>query len=835
MKRIWSILLALTMMLALALPAAAAENTASTMRLMETEGTVSTENSVGTALTVRDGMRLFSGYQVATEAASYAYIALDNSKTAKLDASSAAKVAQSGKQLELNATAGSLFFNVPVALKAGESMNIRSSTMVTGIRGTAGWVRVLDRYTTRIALLEGTATIHSRDPLTGANRSVTIHGGQIATIILHEKAAAMTQQLINQGVIIEENIVEELTKLGQVVEELQEDNVPGFVASEVAKDKDLQQRINAESPLNAAEIALNAPERLAADEAAAFAADDDIQNQLDNTKAKDNPKNEDEVFTEPEVIVETEIIYIDRPVPMPPSDDEEEEEEEEPTIEYVPVLNTDDPDYTEVNDSLLDGKAGVATVTKADLDLADLNVEEGDVLNIVSGTLTNTGNSIVDGTINIFADAELVNEGSLVVNSTNSIHIYGTLTNENDCDLYVGSEDGAGKITVYAGGTLDNSGCIWIEDEDSIFRIQKEGTLINRAEGEIVFDPDGENFTVRGSFQDYAHEVYSEDGSVVTYLGSFEDIAENPENYKGETFKVLNAGTVTSGEYIYCDEDTKLTLDMNGNSAKLVSVIPMREVMAAEGEEGAEEEEVETEELGGLALYGEYSNNTPPETSFAHLTITDSVGGGKLTGGITVQDCASFAMEGGTLNGYIMGGYTSFVEMSGGTVKVPAGGEEDDFFAYWAPYWPESGWEYCPGIATYESFFSMSGGTIDASASGTCALDLDPRVYLPYAYEDEEISLPATLVRGTLIGRELMPYSRYYTLDDVYAFWEEEDADGNYDYDSGYLTFIPPYASDNTPLPILSASPTLSTSSIFPPCFAAAAAEPMQNPSTALI
>ena len=118
---------------------------------------------------------------------------MDNSKTAKLDASSAAKVAQSGKQLELNATVGSLFFNVPVALKSGESMNIRTSTMVTGIRGTSGWVRVLDRSTTRVALLEGTVTIHSRDPLTGANRSVTIHGGQIATIILHEKAAAMTQ------------------------------------------------------------------------------------------------------------------------------------------------------------------------------------------------------------------------------------------------------------------------------------------------------------------------------------------------------------------------------------------------------------------------------------------------------------------------------------------------------------------------------------------------------------------------------------------------------------------------------------------------------------------
>ena len=251
MKRIFTLLLTLVMTFSLAIPAQAANSTkASTMRLMETEGTATVENAIGKKLSIQDKMRLYSGYEVSTEKASYAYISLDNSKAVKLDASSAVKVNQSGKKLELDVTAGELMFNVPVALKSDESLNIRTSTMVTGIRGTAGWVNALDRYTTRVGVLEGSVTIQSKDPFTGADRSVTIVGGQIATIIRHERANAIQQQLIDDGVIIEENIVAELTEPGQIVEEIQEADIPGFVAEEVSSNSDLQDRISEESPLN---------------------------------------------------------------------------------------------------------------------------------------------------------------------------------------------------------------------------------------------------------------------------------------------------------------------------------------------------------------------------------------------------------------------------------------------------------------------------------------------------------------------------------------------------------------------------------------------------------
>ena len=728
MKRIWSILLALALAAALALPAAAAENTATTMRLMETEGTVAAENSAGQALSLWDGMRLYSGYQVATEAASYAYIALDNSKTAKLDASSAAKVAQSGKQLELNATAGSLFFNVPVALKSGESMNIRTSTMVTGIRGTSGWVRVLDRYTTRVALLEGTVTIHSRDPLTGANRSVTIHGGQIATIILHEKAAAMTQQLIDQGVIIEENIVEDLTRLGQVVEELQEDNVPGFVAAEVAKDPELQQRINQESPLDAQEIAKNAPQKLAADEAAAAAEAKKIQQQLDNISAKETGEKE-EVFTKSETIIvtETETIIKEIQVEVPG----------ETIREEVPVLDTDSPTAKEVQDSL--NKTGVATATKADLDLADFSVGAGQVLNIVSGTLTNSGDSTVDGTINIFADAELVNEDTLAVTSTNSIHVYGTLTNNGV--LTLGGTD-SGKLVVQPGGKLVNNGDIRVKDSSSLLEVKENGTLENR--GNINFSESDKNFVMKGLFKDYKNEIFSQDdrSGAVTYLGSFADIAENPRSYSGKTFKLLNAGTLTAYTNIKCTENTALTLDLNGNSADVVGII-----------EGAS-----TTTIHSTLLFGGYGGD---------FTLTDSVGGGELKGSLLLKEGAHVVLESGTINGFVLSGDDSRFEMTGGTLVVPSYDEEDVSMHY-------AGFrEYCAGISVYGGGFYMTGGTIDASANDTCALDA------PYEY--------IHLESGILIGQNLLPESKYVSVNSMWLYGYDYVKGSNYSANFEFL------------------------------------------------
>ena len=436
MKRIFTLLLTLVMTFSLAIPAQAANNTkASTMRLMETEGTATVENAIGKKLSIQDKMQLYSGYEVSTEKASYAYISLDNNKAVKLDASSAVKVNQSGKKLELDVTAGELMFNVPVALKSDESLNIRTSTMVTGIRGTAGWVNALDRYTTRVGVLEGSVTIQSKDPFTGADRSVTIVGGQIATIIRHERANAIQQQLIDDGVIIEENIVAELTEPGQIVEEIQEADIPGFVAEEVSSNSDLQDRISEESPLNVDEIIKDADKRLAEEEKATEKQDALIQKELKELDAT----NPGLPFAAPEVIIQTNTVRVPG----------------ETVREYVSL---DHPDAANVN-TILAAK-NIAAVTNADekLILQDLVLDSDDILYILSGTLNIKEDEIwnVRGTVHILGETTLNNNGTIRIHSKSGLHVSGTLNNNGFIDLINSDETRAGLLQIEPAGILKN-------------------------------------------------------------------------------------------------------------------------------------------------------------------------------------------------------------------------------------------------------------------------------------------------------------------------------------------------------------------------------------------
>ena len=123
-----------------AVPASAATARATTMQLEKTEGTVTLKTQNGSTRKITKGMRLYNGNTLSTAKYSYAHISLDSTKAVKLDQSSSATLRQSGKQLELLVKSGKLFFNVSKKLSAKESMNVRTSTMVTGVRGTCGVV-----------------------------------------------------------------------------------------------------------------------------------------------------------------------------------------------------------------------------------------------------------------------------------------------------------------------------------------------------------------------------------------------------------------------------------------------------------------------------------------------------------------------------------------------------------------------------------------------------------------------------------------------------------------------------------------------------------------------
>lgn len=572
MKKTLSILMALLLLWSMALPAAAAETAAAaTLRLEKAEGTVKVSNASGKSVTVTDGMRLYSGYTIATEKNSYAYVSLDSTKAVKLDASSKAEVRKSGKKLELNAVSGSLFFNVTAPVDKDESLNIRTSTMVTGVRGTSGWVVVIDRFTSRVHLLEGTLTVTSSEPATGQMRQATITSGQTATATLKGLAQAGRQMSLT-------------------VTNLQEKQVPGFVAVEVEKDPALQGKIAAKSPLSVPAIIGDAWARLKNEQASANAADQKIQKDLNNIAADE----------------------VDQVFQNTAEDDDDDDDDDAPSVPPQPDP-TPTPDPTP-SDMDLDGPTAAAlkaaletpgvtnvTVTNAganDLSTESYTVSSGQTLDIrsgtftvgsgqtldVAGTLTNSGTLDVAGTANITGTAE--NSGTITITSTNSLHVAGTLTNTGT--IQVGGTAALGLLDIQAGGTLNNSqsGSISVAANSTVTNngsFANAGSLTNAGN----FSVDGAGaFTCTGTYTEgRTDQLYalskSTDGTVY-YLGPASQMSGW---YTGATVTLLGAssGTLSGGTV----SASGAVLDLNGHTADLSSTLTIAGELKVRGGAGS--------------------------------------------------------------------------------------------------------------------------------------------------------------------------------------------------------------------------------------------------------
>ena len=159
----------------LPLAACGAGGTAAAMHLRRTEGTVSVSDGDGKDLPALDNLGLYSGYSVGTHPASYAWIDLDDVKLAKLDQNSEIAIRKEGKALDIEVKSGSLFFNVTEPLADDETLNIRTSTMLVGIRGTCGWVEDNDGLS-RVYLLEGKVECGAE------GQTVRVNAGEMAEL-----------------------------------------------------------------------------------------------------------------------------------------------------------------------------------------------------------------------------------------------------------------------------------------------------------------------------------------------------------------------------------------------------------------------------------------------------------------------------------------------------------------------------------------------------------------------------------------------------------------------------------------------------------------------------
>lgn len=151
------------------------EAEATTMSLVKTEGTVHVQDDSEKDVPLLENMGLYSGYHLETQTVSYAWINLDSVKLAKMDESSKIELQKDDKKLEILLKAGSIFFRVTEPLKDGETMNIRTSTMSVGIRGTCGWVEE-----NRVYILEGSVEVMA------SGETAQVSAGEMAEVSVTE-------------------------------------------------------------------------------------------------------------------------------------------------------------------------------------------------------------------------------------------------------------------------------------------------------------------------------------------------------------------------------------------------------------------------------------------------------------------------------------------------------------------------------------------------------------------------------------------------------------------------------------------------------------------------
>ena len=114
--------------------------TATTMRLLHYEGTVEIEDASGSPRAVMENVRFDSGEAMKTAEVSSASVGLDDGRIVTLDEKSRVEFEKQNGAVSMNLTEGRIFLDVSKKLDSNETMDIKTSTMSVGIRGTIVYI-----------------------------------------------------------------------------------------------------------------------------------------------------------------------------------------------------------------------------------------------------------------------------------------------------------------------------------------------------------------------------------------------------------------------------------------------------------------------------------------------------------------------------------------------------------------------------------------------------------------------------------------------------------------------------------------------------------------------
>ena len=193
---------------------------AATIALTKVEGELELIDRRGKDVLPKENLHLFDGSIMATHKQSYAWMNLDSKRLVKLDQESQMEIRKNRKKLEIVMQYGSLFFNIEKPLEKDESLDIRTSSMMVGIRGTCGWVTVEDETLLHVYLLKGKVECSVFDKEGNVLAFEILTAGQAARLVLDGDIASIT-----------------------VTKEFDIQDIPDFVMEEIEGNEELMKTI----------------------------------------------------------------------------------------------------------------------------------------------------------------------------------------------------------------------------------------------------------------------------------------------------------------------------------------------------------------------------------------------------------------------------------------------------------------------------------------------------------------------------------------------------------------------------------------------------------------
>ncbi len=399
----------------------AAKKRATKFVLAKTEGTVSVVDSAKEEREILTGMQLHNGDHQVTKAESYAWVTLDESKAIKLDENTETYLKKRWGKLEVFTVTGQIWFNVTVPVAKEEAYNIRTSTMVTGIRGTCGWVGVSDDWKSTVYLLTGELECLVVNPLDGGSETITLKPGEYAEFYVFPKS----------------EIDGEEASCGVTKKTFTKEDIPGFILEEILGDTELINKIYKESGIDLRDL---------------------TQEYVTQRKKQDQERHAKEI-KEIKEKASDEINFVEKePVWKP------ENGETASAVAYMIMPQTaktvqeylDTEKYKKV--VLLPGEGTEEDNTlKVDI---PFDTPKGKILETQPGVQVDVekGNSFtVDGTANLYA--KLTNNGTVTVNSANTLNMHDLLINHGTLEVTA-----TGRLVLLKGmttdGTFINSGIV---------------------------------------------------------------------------------------------------------------------------------------------------------------------------------------------------------------------------------------------------------------------------------------------------------------------------------------------------------------------------------------